>query len=99
MKNKTMKYLLFLILALCLINKSLQIFYVLDPYETRCISKLIFENSTFSGTYFASGEYETSNSAVIKNPQNEIVWKDNGHSNASFNLQVEKEGKIINIFL
>ena len=99
MKNNPLKYLIFLILALCLINKSYQVFYILDPHETRCISKLILENSIFSGAYFVSGETESNNSAVIKNSQGEIIWKDNGHTNGSFNLSVEKEGKLKHILL
>ena len=98
MKNNPLHYMIFLILAFCLIKKSYQIFYILDPHETRCISKLILENSTFSGAYFVSGESEQNNNAVIKNPNKEIIWKDNGHSNGSFSLEVQKEGKIFNIF-
>lgn len=93
MKIKTFKYILFSLVTLCLIKKTYQIFFVLDPYESRCISKLIPEKSTFSGVYFVSGEDETGNIAVIKNPNNDIIWNANSHKNGSFSVNVEKEGK------
>ena len=93
MKNTPFHYMIFLILAFCLINKTYQIIYILDPYETRCISKNIQSNSTFSGSYYVSGESEANNNAVIKDGSGSIIWKDNGHSNGSFNLEIKYEGK------
>lgn len=92
MKNKTFKFLLFLVILVCLIRKSYEVFFVLDPYESRCISKKIHEKSNFSGLYFVSGEDETGNIAVIKNPLRETIWSANSHKSGSFNLYVEREG-------
>jgi hypothetical protein len=92
MNIKLLKFILFFLITISSINKTHQIYFVLDPYETRCISKMIKEKSTFSGSYYASGEYELMNSATIKNSNNEIIWRDENHSSASFNLSVEKEG-------
>ena len=38
------------------------------------------------------------NKAIIKNPKGEVIWKDNGHSNGSFSLEVDKEGKIFYLY-
>jgi hypothetical protein len=94
MKNIAFHHMIFLILSFCLINKSYQVFYILDPLETRCISKLIPSNSTFSGSFYISGEFELNNNAAIKNNEGVVLWKQNGRSNGSFNLAIEHEGKI-----
>lgn len=93
MKFAAFKYVFITLISICLIKKSFQIFFVLDPYESRCISKRVHDKSTFSGVYFVSGEDETGNVAVIKNTQGEIIWNANSHKNGSFNLYVENEGK------
>lgn len=99
MKNNAQNYLIFLILLFCLINKSYQIFYILDPQELRCISKLIMSDSTFSGTYFVSGEEEESNKVVVKDPKGDVIWEDDGHSSGSFSLEVKDEGNIFKFLL
>lgn len=92
MNQKLMKYILFFLITISSINKTHQIYFVLDPYETRCISKTIKEKSTFSGSYYGSGQNENNNIATIKNSSNEIVWKSENHNSSSFNFSVEKEG-------
>ncbi len=93
MKLSALKYVLLTIIAICLIKKSYQIFFVLDPYESKCVSKLVHANSVFSGVFFVSGEDESGTNAEIRNPQGNVVWSVKSYKNASFNLQVEKEGK------
>jgi len=92
MKFAAFKYILFSLISICLIKKSYQIFFVLDPYESRCFSKRVPSKSNFSGVYFVSGEDETGNIAVIKNPNGDIIWNANSHKNGSFSLYVENEG-------
>jgi len=98
MKFVAFKYILFTIIAICLIKKSYQIFFVLDPNETRCMSRKVPEKSTFSGVYFVSGEDETGNVAVIKNPNGDVIWNANSHKNGSFSLYVENEGNLFFYF-
>ncbi len=93
MNKKLLKFAVFLlIIIISSLEKTNQIYFVLDPYEIRCMSKMIMANSTFSGSYYATGEYEQMNLATIKNSNNEIIWRDEHHNSASFNLLVEKEG-------
>jgi uncharacterized Fe-S cluster-containing protein len=95
MKFAAFKYVFFTLISICLIKKSYQIFFVLDPYESRCISRHVPNKSTFSGVYFVSGEEETGNIAVIKSPNGDIIWTANSHKNGSYSLYVENEGKFI----
>ena len=92
MKTKKLEYLLFLIISIILINNTNQIYFVLEPYENICMSKNLLEKSIFSGFYFISGEEETGNMAIIKNPENHIIWNTNSQKSGSFNLQIEKGG-------
>lgn len=93
MKFAAFKYIFLTLISICLIKKSYQVFFVLDPYESRCISKRVQSKSTFSGVYYVSGEDETGNVAVIKNPNGDIIWNANSHKNGSFSLYVDNEGK------
>ena len=92
MKISKTKFLITFLSIFTLFKYTYQIFYILDPKESRCISKKLQEKSNFSGNYFVTGETELKNNAIIKNPKGEIIWKDDGHSNGSFNLQVDNEG-------
>jgi hypothetical protein len=95
MKNK---FLLFLCLIfLCLIDLSYQIFFILEPFEQRCISKDMDAQSNFSGVFFSSGDKEDSNRAIIKNSENQIIWELIGHSHGNFNLEVKANGILLNI--
>jgi hypothetical protein len=85
-------------LVLCFsffINYSNQIFFILDPFEQRCISREMTQKSSFGGVYFISGEKEEGNRAYIKDSNNLIIWENKEQKNGSFNLVVEKEGRLI----
>jgi hypothetical protein len=75
-----------------------QVFFILDPLETRCISKEMVEKTSFGGVYFISGENEEGNRAFIKNNENQNIWENIGQKNGSFNLIVERAGNISIIY-
>jgi hypothetical protein len=81
---------IFSIALFCILfENSLQIFFVLDPFEQRCISKEMQEKSNFSGVYFISGEREDGNKAMIKNSRGQIIWENHAQKSGSFNLYVQ----------
>jgi hypothetical protein len=82
------KRMIFFILIASMIQNSLQIFFVLDPYEQRCVSKNMFEKTSFSGVYFISGEKEEGNKVQIKNASGQVLWDAYGQKTGSFNLNI-----------
>ena len=84
-----------LTLLLLLINYSSQIFFILEAFDTRCISKEFLKGASFTGVYFISGEKEESNKAYITDSDNHIIWSLDNQKNGSFNLYVENDGKLI----
>jgi hypothetical protein len=89
-----MKYLVYLSLLLfCFVDFSYEIFFILDPFEQRCISRNMIQGSNFNGVFFISGEHEVSNKAFIKNENNQIIWQLDGHKNGNFNYAVAAAGK------
>jgi hypothetical protein len=91
MKNKILIFKLILLLVLT--QYTNQVFFILDPFEQRCISREMEEKATFSGVYFISGEKEENNRAFIKNSSHQELWRSDGHKNGSFNFVVERKGK------
>lgn len=89
---KNFHYLFLAILLLNFIKYTNEIFFVLDAYEQRCISKQMTSGSTFAGVYFISGEKEEGNKVTIKNPFGQDIQTLDGHKNGSFNYLIEKEG-------
>lgn len=85
---------IFTIILFCLINKTYQVFYVLDPHENRCITKHVNAATVFSGNYYFSGESELENSVYIRNPEQNTIWSDKGHTSGSFNFDVTNSGKV-----
>jgi len=75
------------------IQYSLQVFIVLDPYEKRCIYKDVLEKKQFSGVYYFSGQEEDKNIVTIIHPNNKIIWKKDGLKNGSFNLATDIDGQ------
>jgi hypothetical protein len=94
MKNIFFFKFLFLIV---MINYSSQIFFILDPFDTRCISKEFVARSSFTGVYFISGEKEESNRAYITDKDNHVIWSSLNQKNGSFNLYVESDGNKTNL--
>lgn len=90
MRNKFLLYsALFLF---CFVKLSHQIFFILDPFEERCIYKEMDAKGTFAGVYYLSGEYEDRNRASVKNAQNQVIWELIGHKNGNFNLEIQSAG-------
>lgn len=96
MKNIFFFKIMFLII---MINYSSQIFFILDPFDTRCISKEFVARSSFTGVYFISGEKEESNKAYITDSDNHLIWSSLDQKNGSFNLYVETDGNQITLQL
>jgi hypothetical protein len=88
-----------IIMLFVFINYSHQIFFILDPFDTRCVSKEFAARSSFTGVYFISGEKEESNKAYITDNNNHVIWSLNNQKNGSFNLYVEEEGKKRNFLI
>ena len=83
-----LKFLFFIIM----INYSSEVFFILEPFDTRCISKDFIARSSFTGVYFISGEKEESNKAYITDKDNHVIWSLVNQKNGSFNLYVESDG-------
>ncbi len=89
--NKFFFYVSLMITMLCT-KMTNCIFFILDPYEQRCISRDMKEKSHFSGVYFISGEQEDGNKAVIKDSSNLVIWQAVGQKNAKFNYEIIHSG-------
>jgi hypothetical protein len=90
MNNKFFIYVsLFLLFA---ITPAHGIFFILESFETRCMSKEMPEKSIFSGVYFISGEREEGNKAYIMNERGSILWQAMEQKNANFHLDVAQAG-------
>ena len=89
----------FLFYALIFVMINLQtisgLFFILDPYEVRCISREMKENSTFTGVYFISGEKEDYNRAFIKSEDGIVLWQAYNQKTSNFNYIITKDGKLI----
>ncbi len=72
-----------------------EIFFILDPFEQRCISREMEVRTSFAGVYYISGEKEEGNKALIKDSNNQIIWESNGQKNGSFNLFINTAGIIL----
>jgi hypothetical protein len=77
------------------VDFSHEIFFILDPFEERCISRQMEAQTSFGGVFYSSGEKEDSNKATIKNSENHIVWELAGQNHGNFNLETMAEGIVI----
>ena len=90
MKNKILVHFIFFLIYF--VDYTNQIFFILDPFEQRCISKEVEVGYPFTGVFFISGEHEESNKAFIKNQQNQVVWDLVGQKTGNFNYEVKTKG-------
>ncbi len=89
--NKNFIYVSLIILICTKMTNS--IFFILDPFEQRCISRDMKEKSHFSGVFFISGEQENGNKAMIRDSNNHVLWQAEGQKNAKFNYEIVNSGK------
>lgn len=93
MRKNLLKYVF--VFLVYFVDFTNEIFMILDPYETRCISRDMLLKSSFAGLYYISGEMEEGNKAYIKDNNNQIIWNADGQKNGSFNLIIELPGIFI----
>lgn len=80
-----------------LLSNVTPLFFILDPFEQRCIYRELNTNSLFSGTFFFSGENEEANRVQIKNEHGNILWQALNSKHGDFQVQISTEGsKFVN---
>jgi hypothetical protein len=84
---------LFFFTTFIIVSLSNCIFFIIDPYERKCISQEMKEHNFFNGVYFVSGSQEEANKVVIEDSNGHIIWASEHEKNGSFNLEIKQPGK------
>lgn len=79
-------------LIFILLSNVSSLFFILEPFEQRCIYRQLNANTLFSGTFFFSGENEEANRVQIKNDNGIILWQALSSKHGDFNVQISNEG-------